>query len=117
MRHAASPRPGTGWLRRLGRILAVVAQLVVLAAPAAEGHEERSLAPHVEVPGNQQHPGHHPERCPACILRGVHCRAAERTEIPAIERAERVSVPADAQYATHGADAPSNSCRAPPTVV
>lgn len=110
-------RTRPGWLRRLGRMLAIVAQLVVLVAPIAEAREDRALAAHVEQPGGQQHPEHHPERCPACILLSVHSRAAERTNLPALDRAERVAIPAEARYATHCVDAPANSCRAPPTSV
>ena len=105
------------WLRRLGRFLAVAAQLVVLLAPAAEAHEERSLAAHVEAPGNTSHRGHNPERCPACILLGVHSRAAERTEMPTVGRTERVLPPAAVQYGMPAADAPANSSRAPPRSV
>jgi hypothetical protein len=98
-------------------MLAIVAQLVVLAAPAAEAHEEPGLAAHVEALGGRQHPGHHAEHCPACILLSVYGRVVERTQLPPIERAERVRMPTAAQCATHGADAPSNACRAPPSPV
>jgi hypothetical protein len=110
-------RSGTRWLRRLGQYLVIVAQLVVLFAPISESHEERGLAAHVEVPGSRQHPSHNPERCPACVLLAIHSCAAKRAELPPIARAERVPVPASSQYATKGADAPANSCRAPPTTV
>jgi hypothetical protein len=113
----AASRVRVRWLRRLGRTLAMVAQIVVLLAPSAEAREERGLAPHVEASGTRQHPGHRAERCPACILLAVHGRVAERTEIPAIARAQRITVPAEAQYATLSAEAPANSCRAPPTLV
>jgi hypothetical protein len=111
---SAPPRIGIRWLRRLGRVLAVATQLVVLLAPIAEAHEERGLAAHVEVPGNTSHVGHNPERCPACILLGVHSRAAERTQIPTVERGERMLPPAAAQYGVVAIDAPANSSRAPP---
>ncbi|MDB4899620.1 MAG: hypothetical protein JWN53_1428 [Gemmatimonadetes bacterium] len=117
MTSSAASRVHFRWLRHLGRTLAMVAQIVVLLAPSAEAREERGLAPHVEASGTRQHAGHRPERCPACILLAVHGRAAERTEIPAIERAQRVTVPAELQYATPSAEAPANSCRAPPSRV
>jgi len=116
MRPPAS-HPAIRWLRRAGRVLAVVAQLVVLLAPVGESREGRALAAHVEQQGTPHHPGHHAERCPACILLAVHSRAAERQELPPIAEAGRVRPPATSQYATVSADAPANSCRAPPTVV
>jgi hypothetical protein len=117
MRSPSPSRFGSQWLRRLGRTLAIVAQFLVLVAPLAEGREDRALAAHVEVPGSQQHPAHHPETCPACVLLSVHSRVAERSALPPIERAGPVVVSSDVRFASRGAAASSNSCRAPPALV
>lgn len=118
MHRPASSRLRVGrWLRTLGQVLALVAQVIVLAAPVAEAHEERGLAAHVEAPGNRQHAGHNPERCPACILIGVHSSVPERAQIPAVERARRTNAPAAEGCELRSTTAPANSCRAPPAVV
>jgi class 3 adenylate cyclase len=59
------------WLRRLGRSLALVAQLLVVLVPLSEGHEERALSPHVEAPRTTPHNGHRPDTCPACTLASI----------------------------------------------
>lgn len=102
------------WLRRLGRSLALVAQLLVVLVPLSEGHEERSLDPHVEAPRTMPHLGHHPTPCSACTLASMLGHVEEQPRlrfavvaVPAIE-------PTFARTFAQVARARSNSSRAPP---
>jgi hypothetical protein len=101
-------------LRRVGRALAVVAQLVVLFAPMAEAREDRPMGAHVEAPRTTPHPGHRPESCPACLLLSVHSRPAERPRLGAVARHVNALPPAASVYAPLALRAISNSSRAPP---
>ena len=103
------------WLRRLGRFMAVVTQLVVLLAPIAETHADRQLGAHVEAPRSVPHPGqHNPDSCPACQLLSLHGRIAERQQLPELLREVGASAPDTASRASGAASVPSNSSRAPP---
>ena len=110
---AASPSR-RHWLRRFGRALVLVTQLVALVAPLAEAHEGPGLRSHVEAPRSVPHPGQHAGQCPACMLLSVHGRPADRPRLEVMER-ERSVAPAVAL--AHVADTArifSNSSRAPP---
>jgi hypothetical protein len=101
-------------LRRVGRALALVAQLAVLLAPLAEVREERALGAHVEGPRTTAHPGHRPDSCPACILISMHGRPAERARLDTITPQPSQVPPAEPAFATLALRPPSNSSRAPP---
>ena len=104
-------------MHRLGRVLAVVTQLVFLFAPIAEGREDRPMDPHVEAPRTKAHPGHQPSTCAECVLLTMHGRTEERSRIPEAGTAQRVSHMAEARRAVGIAREPSNSSRAPPLCV
>lgn len=116
MIHVSSARASSArrLLRRVGRVLAVVAQLVVLFAPLAEAREDRLLGAHVEGPRTAPHPGHHPESCPACLLLSVHSRPAERPRLSTVARHVNALPPAASTYAPRALRAISNASRAPP---
>jgi hypothetical protein len=116
MTHLSSARPSSTrrLLRRVGRALIVVAQLVVLFAPLAEGHEDRLLGAHVDAPRTTAHPGHHPESCPACLLLSVHSRPPERARLDVVARDVDALPPTASVYAPLARRAISNSSRAPP---
>lgn len=102
------------WLRRFGRALVLVTQLVAIVAPVAEAHDERTMASHVEAPRSVPHPGQHADACPACMLLSVHGCPAERPRLEEFEH-ERNAVPqAAANHAVAVARVFSNSSRAPP---
>lgn len=101
-------------LQRIGRALALVAQLVVLFAPLAEAREDRLLGSHVEAPRKTAHPGHHAETCPACVLLSVHSRPAERAGLDELTHRSNTLPPASPAYADAAERAFSNSSRAPP---
>ena len=103
-----------GSIRRLGRALALVAQLAVLLAPLAEVREERALGAHVEGPRTTAHPGHRPDSCPACILISMHGRPAERPRLDAVVVQSSQVPPAEPVFATLALRPLSNSSRAPP---
>jgi hypothetical protein len=105
------------WLPRIGRILAIATQLVLLLAPLAEGREERLLGPHVEAPRTLAHPGHRADFCAECVLLSVHGRAEESSPLPEPVRGEgRCRIPR-AIDALGVEGEPSNSSRAPPLCV
>ncbi|MEO8620886.1 MAG: hypothetical protein ABI625_07465 [bacterium] len=105
------------WMHRLGRVLAMVTQLVLLLAPIAEGREERLLDPHVEAPRTKAHPGHQPTTCAECVLLSMHGRAEERSHIAELLRTQGAGHVSRAMHAIGVERAPSNTSRAPPLSV
>lgn len=105
------------WLHRLGRVLAVVTQLMFLLAPIAEGREDRPMDPHVEAPRTKAHPGHQPSTCAECVLLTMHGRVEERAALPEPTLLQRISHVAEAKVAGGIERSVSNSSRAPPLCV
>jgi hypothetical protein len=105
-------------MRRLGQILTIVTQLVVVLAPIAEGHADRVLSGHMEAPRNTPHPGQHDEKlCPACVLLSMHGRVEHRTEFPSIVRRVAAAAPQAVVGTVSQGSRHSNSSRAPPLAV
>jgi hypothetical protein len=103
------------WLRRLGRCLALVAQLLVVLVPLSEGREERALGPHVESPRTMPHIGHHADVCPACTLSSILGRIDEPPHLDdAVVRSVAAIEPSFARAFAAGYRTRSNSSRAPP---
>ena len=103
------------WLRRLGRSLALVAQLLVVLVPLSEGHEQRVLAPHVEAPRTAPHNGHRPDVCPACTLASILGQIDEPPRLAdAVVRAAAAIAPSFESSLAQGYRSRSNSSRAPP---
>jgi hypothetical protein len=102
------------WLQRVGRYLALVTQLMLFLAPAAEGREERLLGSHVEAPRTQAHPGHRADFCAECVLLSVHGRTEQPSRLPEQAFAQRACQIASAIDALGVEGEPSNSSRAPP---
>ena len=111
---SARTRARRHWLHRLGRVLAVVTQLVFLLAPIAEGREDRPMDPHVEAPRTKAHPGHQPSTCAECVLLSMHGRVEQRAALPELVWRQRVSHVAEARLARGVERSVSNSSRAPP---
>ena len=105
------------WLHRLGRIMAVVTQLVFLLAPIAEGREDRPMDPHVEAPRTKAHPGHQPSTCAECVLLTMHGRVEERASIAEPLTMQRKVHLAETRVAAGVEQLVSNSSRAPPLCV
>jgi hypothetical protein len=105
------------WLHRIGRILAIATQLVLLLAPLAEGREERLLGPHVEAPRTLAHPGHRPDFCAECVLLTVQGRAEAPAALPEPPRGQGTCHVPRAIDALGVEGEPSNSSRAPPLCV
>jgi hypothetical protein len=103
------------WLRRLGRSLALVAQLLVVLVPLSEGHEERALSPHVEAPRTTPHNGHRPDVCSACTLASILGHIDEPPRL-ADAKVHIVAViePSFARTFVAGDRTGSNNSRAPP---
>jgi len=107
--------PHRHWLRRLGRSLALVAQLLVVLVPLSEGHEERALSAHVEAPRTAPHVGHHPDVCPACTLSSIlGCIDEPARLADAMVRSVDAIEPAYARTFAQHDRAGSNNSRAPP---
>ena len=103
------------WLRRFGRGLALVAQLLVVLVPLSEGREERALGPHVESPRTLPHVGHHADVCPACTLSSILGQIDEPPRLDdAVVRAVATIEPSFARACVQSDRARSNSSRAPP---
>ena len=103
------------WLRRLGRGLALVAQLLVVLVPLSEGREERALGPHVESPRTMPHVGHHADACPACTLSSILGYIDEPPRLDDADvRAVAAIEPTFARACVQADRARSNSSRAPP---
>ena len=103
------------WLRRFGRGLALVAQLLVVLVPLSEGREERALGPHIESPRTAPHVGHRADVCPACTFSSILGRIDEPPRLDdAVVRAVAVIEPACARTFARSDGARSNSSRAPP---
>ena len=103
------------WLRRLGRCLALVAQLLVVLVPLSEGREERALGPHVEAPRTSPHVGHRADVCSACTLSSILGRLDEPPRLDdAVVRAVAVIEPSFSRTVALSDRARSNSSRAPP---
>ena len=114
------PAPSAGpprcrhWLRRFGRVLVLVTQLVALVVPLAEAHEERALSAHVEAPRTVPHPGDHPDVCPACRLLSVQGCPAAPSLLEESERAQRTVPRWAVGHVVTIARSFSNASRAPP---
>ena len=103
------------WLRRLGRSLALVAQLLVVLVPLSEGHEQRVLAPHVEAPRTAPHNGHRPDVCPACTLASILGQIDDPPRLAdASVRAVAVIEPTFERSFVQSDRTGSNNSRAPP---
>ena len=103
------------WLRRLGRGLALVAQLLVVLVPLSEGREERALGPHIEGPRTAPHQGHRPDVCPACTLSSILARIDEPPRLAdAVVRAVAAIEPSFSYTVAQSSRTRSNSSRAPP---
>ena len=103
------------WLRRLGRSLALVAQLLVVLVPLSEGHEQRVLSPHVEAPRTTPHNGHRPDVCSACTLASILGQIDEPPHLAdATVRAVAIIEPTFARTFAQSDRAGSNNSRAPP---
>jgi hypothetical protein len=103
------------WLRRLGRSLALVAQLLVVLVPLSEGREERALSPHVEAPRTAPHVGHHPDVCPACTLSSIlGCIDEPPRLADAMVRSVDAIEPTFVRTFPRNDRAGSNNSRAPP---
>jgi len=103
------------WLRRLGRSLVLVAQLLVVLVPLSEGREERALSPHVEAPRTAPHAGHHPDVCPACTLASILGYIDEPPRLDdALVRSVDAIEPSFARTFAPNDRAGSNNSRAPP---
>ena len=103
------------WLRRLGRGLALVAQLLVVLVPLSEGREERALGPHVEAPRTMPHLGHRVDVCPACTLSSILGRIDQPPGIAdAVVRAVAAIEPSFTGTFAPSERSRSNSSRAPP---
>src|SRR4051812_3290927 len=113
----ARSRARRHWMHRLGRVLAVVTQLVFLLAPIAEGREDRPMDPHVEAPRTKAHPGHQPSTCAECVLLSMQGRGEARAALPEPTRLQRIPPAADASLAGGVERSVSNSSRAPPLCV
>jgi hypothetical protein len=110
-------RARRNWLHRIGRILAIATQLVLLLTPLAEGREERLLGPHVEAPRTLAHPGHRADFCAECALLSVHGRAEEPSRLPEATYCLGACRIDTAVHALGVESEPSNSSRAPPLSV
>lgn len=103
------------WLRRLGRSLALVAQLLVVLVPLSEGREQRALGPHVEAPRTAPHLGHHPDVCPACTLASILGHIDEPSRLDeATVRSIAAIEPAFSRTFVESDRTGSNNSRAPP---
>jgi hypothetical protein len=103
------------WLRRLGRGLALVAQLLVVLVPLSEGREERALAPHIEAPRTAPHLGHRVDVCSACTLSSLLGRLDEPPRLDdAVVHAVAAIAPSFESTLAQGYRTRSNSSRAPP---
>ena len=106
---------GRHWLRRLGRSLVLVAQLLVVLVPLSEGREERALSAHVEAPRTAPHVGHHPDVCPACTLSSILGCIDEPPQLgDAMVRSVDAIEPSFARTFAQSARTGSNDSRAPP---
>lgn len=118
MNFSARSRPRSiSWIGKLGRTLALLAQIVVLVAPIAEARETRELAAHVEAPRTVPHPGHHPESCPACVLQSVFGQPIARQQFDSPVSHVASSVPFAAERSLAAWSSRSNSTRAPPVTL
>jgi hypothetical protein len=103
------------WLRRLGRSLALVAQLLVVLVPLSEGREERALSAHIEAPRTMPHLGHHPDACPACTLSSIlGCIDEPPRLADAMVRSVDAIEPPFTRTVVQDDRAGSNNSRAPP---
>jgi hypothetical protein len=103
------------WLRRLGRSLALVAQLLVVLVPLSEGHEQRVLSSHVEAPRTTPHNGHRPDVCSACTLASILGQIDQPPRLDeATVRIVAVIEPSFAHTLLQSDRAGSNNSRAPP---
>jgi hypothetical protein len=103
------------WLRRLGRSLALVAQLLVVLVPLSEGHEQRARGAHVEAPRTTPHNGHRPDTCPACTLASILGQVDEPPRLDdATVRIVAAIEPSFARSFARSDRTGSNDSRAPP---
>ena len=106
----------TRWLSTVAALLAFVAQLVLVAAPLAEGREGRSVGPHWDAAGTTAHHAHSEESCVACQARTLHA-ATTPVAPPPLPRRIRPATPAiRADRLPPGEAAPHTLSRAPPVL-
>ena len=98
----SASRRRTRWIRPITALVAMVLQLVLVAASAAEFRDAKAIAAaaselrtpvgeHVVAPGHHGPLAHDETRCPACIARSLHAHLELLSPLPVFQ-AERRAV-------------------------
>lgn len=85
----AHPRRGPRWISRLhvlAAALGILAQLLVVFTPVAEGRLGVGMGAHIEAHGNPAHHVHEEATCIACQVRTLYGAARNRPLVPAARR-------------------------------
>lgn len=97
-------------------LLATIAQIVVAAAPLAEGRDGR-MASHVEANGQAAHFAHNDATCAACQVRTIHgTTSASPAALPVVHLASTIRV-AGTLVVVSADRYPRENPRAPPSVI
>jgi hypothetical protein len=99
---SALRRHRTLWTGHITALVAMVLQLVLVAAPVAEFRDAQAIAAaasHARTPAGEQvvAPNHHgplghdETRCPACIARSLHAHFGLPAPLPLFQAAERAA--------------------------
>lgn len=118
-------RHRTGWTGHITALVAMVLQLVLVAAPVAEFRDAQAIAAaasHARTPAGEQvvAPGHHgplghdETRCPACIARSLHAHFGLLAPLPLFQAAERSAIEPARERAPEPEHPSAHLSRAPP---
>jgi hypothetical protein len=103
-------------LRRLGGVVAAIAQITLILATGAESWQGRDASAHVEQSGTQLHHAHNEATCVACTAQTMHAQAAPPVLAWPEPFAPQCAAAGLAANPRRSWDCPSNGSRAPPLV-
>jgi hypothetical protein len=121
----ASRRRRTRWIRPVTALVAMVLQLVLVAASVAEFQDARAIAAatadlkapageHVVAPAHHGPLAHDETRCPACIARSLHAHLELLSPLAVLQPEQRAPIELDRDRVAQPTRPSSHLSRAPP---
>jgi hypothetical protein len=125
MLFSESRRRRTRWIRTMSALVAMVLQLVLVAASVAEFQDAKAIAEaatdlrapvgeHVVTPAHHGPLAHDETRCPACIARSLHAHLALLSPLALLQPEQRTAMELDRDRVAEVSRPSSHLSRAPP---
>ena len=122
---SASRRRRTRWIRPVTALVAMVLQLVLVAASVAEFRDAKTIAAaaselgtpvgeHVVTPAHHGPLAHDETRCPACIARSLHAHLELLSPLPVFQAEQRAAMDLATDRVAEPDPLSSHLSRAPP---